>query len=186
MGRTGRKRTLYAAVLGAVVAASVLVTGQAFAEATPESAAAKATRAEPLVEGTPCSISAKSCVDLESQRGWLFQDGKILRGPVPIASGGKGEETPVGHSLRVYLKDQDHVSNESFTNGVADGMPYSVFFEDGGIAFHAGDPYSSSGGCVHLDIEDAKAWFAYLQIGDQVQVVNASEELVARGLPAGG
>jgi hypothetical protein len=105
---------------------------------------------------------------------------------VDIASGGTGEETPVGHSLRVYLKDQDHVSSESFTNGVPDGMPYSVFFEHGGIAFHAGDPNNASGGCIHLALEDAKAWFAHLQLGDQVQAVRASEEMAARGLPYDG
>ncbi|MDN5858535.1 MAG: L,D-transpeptidase [Pseudonocardia sp.] len=170
--------------VGAVVAAGLVTAGQvALADPAQPPPAAQAARAEPLVAGTPCSNSAKSCVDLESQRAWLFQDGKVLRGPVPIASGGMGQETPVGHSLRVYRKEKDHVSSESFTNGVPDGMPYSVFFEDGGIAFHAGDPDNSSGGCIHLDLEDAKAWFAYLQIGDKVQVVKHSAEMAARGLP---
>ncbi|HTF54320.1 MAG TPA: L,D-transpeptidase, partial [Pseudonocardia sp.] len=60
-------------------------------------------------------------------------------------------------------------------------MPYSVFFADGGIAFHGGDPDRSSAGCIHLDpTKDAQAWFDYLQIGDQVQVVRASEERKAR------
>jgi lipoprotein-anchoring transpeptidase ErfK/SrfK len=59
-------------------------------------------------------------------------------------------------------------------------MPWSVFFEDGGIAFHSGSPQRSSAGCIHLDPADAEAWFNYLQIGDMVQVVNASEEMAAR------
>ena len=59
-------------------------------------------------------------------------------------------------------------------------MPWSVFFEDGGIAFHSGSPNRSSGGCIHLEPVDAEAWFNYLQIGDQVQVVKAAEELAAR------
>jgi hypothetical protein len=59
-------------------------------------------------------------------------------------------------------------------------MPWSVFFEDGGIAFHSGSPSRSSGGCIHLEPVDAEAWFNYLQIGDQVQVVKAAEELAAR------
>ena len=49
-------------------------------------------------------------------------------------------------------------------------MPYSVFFADGGIAFHEGRQDTSSGGCVKLGHEDAMAWFAYLQVGDEVQV----------------
>jgi hypothetical protein len=163
--------------LGLAVLATGLVAGPAFAE----SPAAAAAHREPIAEGTPCSVSAKACVDLETQRAWLIQDGKIMRGPVPIASGGNGEETPVGHSLRVYRKDKDHVSQESrLPNGDPAPMPWSVFFQDGGIAFHSGDPARSSGGCIHLGPADAEAWFSYLQINDQVQVVNASEEQAAR------
>jgi hypothetical protein len=175
--RTGTRRLLGVGGLGLAVLATGLVAGPAFAE----SPAAAAAHREPIAEGTPCSVSAKACVDLETQRAWLIQDGKIMRGPVPIASGGNGEETPVGHSLRVYRKDKDHVSQESrLPNGDPAPMHWSVFFQDGGIAFHSGDPARSSGGCIHLEPADAEAWFSYLQINDQVQVVNASEEQAAR------
>ena len=50
-------------------------------------------------------------------------------------------------------------------------MPWSVFFADGGIAFHEGDPETFSAGCVKLAEEDAHAFFTYLQVGDPVQVV---------------
>lgn len=148
----------------------------------PKKSAAEVAATQPLADGTPCTVAAKSCVDLDSQRAWLL-DGKggIVRGPVDVASGGKTEPTPAGYGMRVSLKDQDHVSNESFTNGVPDPMPYSVFFAAGGIAFHEGDPENPSGGCVHLSTADAKAWFAYLKLGDEVQVVNASKVLPARG-----
>jgi lipoprotein-anchoring transpeptidase ErfK/SrfK len=153
----------------------------------PKQSAEKIARAQPLAAGTPCTVTVKSCVDLDSQRAWLLDGkGKIVRGPVDVASGGKTEPTPPGYDLRVYLKDQDHVSNESFTNGVPDPMPYSVFFDNGGIAFHEGDPENPSGGCVHLSSEDAKAWFAFLKMGDQVQVVNASKVLPARGMTYDG
>lgn len=146
-----------------------------------ESAAAAAAHRLPMVAGTPCTATAKACVDLESQRAWLLDNGKIVRGPVPISSGGKGQETPIGHSLRVYRKEKDHKSQESrLPNGQPASMPYAVFFEDGGIAFHGGDPRRASAGCIHLRPNDAKAWFDYLQIGDQVQVVRASEERAAR------
>ncbi|MFR9803331.1 L,D-transpeptidase [Pseudonocardia sp. RS010] len=159
-----------------------LVAGPAFAE----SPAAQRAHAEPLVEGTPCSISTKACVDLESQQAWLIQDGKVVRGPVRISSGGQGQETPVGHSLRVYRKEKDHLSQESrLPDGDPAPMPWSVFFEDGGIAFHSGSPDRASAGCIHLEPADAEAWFTYLQIGDMVQVVRASEEMAARhGPPA--
>ena len=83
-----------------------------------------------------CSISARSCVDLESQQAWLIADGKVVRGPVKISSGGPGRETPVGHSLRVYRKEKDHRSGEfRLANGQPAPMPWAVFFADGGIAF---------------------------------------------------
>ena len=177
----GRRVAALAATGVLVTAGAVVVAGQAFAALPGEAPVATATRAQPLVVGTPCSVSAKACVDLDSQRAWLIQNGKVIRGPVKIASGGNGEETPVGHSLRVYRKEKDHVSQESrLPNGQPAPMPWSVFFEDGGIAFHSGSPNRSSGGCIHLEPADAEAWFNYLQIGDQVQVVKAAEEIAAR------
>ena len=185
-------------VAGAVVMAGVVIATAAVmagpAVATPAAAApaamapsamapsaAQAAHAQLLTPGTPCSVTVKACVDLDSQRSWLIQDGKVLRGPVTIASGGNGQETPVGHSLRVYRKDKDHVSQESRTPaGLPAPMPWSTFFEDGGIAFHAGDPARSSAGCIRMQLPDAEAWFNFLQVGDQVQVVRASEELAAR------
>ena len=175
--RTGTRRAVLATVVAAIGLGGALVAGPAFAE----SPAAQRAHAEPLVEGTPCSVSAKACVDLESQRAWLIQDGKVTRGPVRISSGGNGQETPIGHSLRVYRKEKDHLSQESrLPNGDPAPMPWSVFFNDGGIAFHSGSPDRSSAGCIHLEPADAEAWFTYLQIGDMVQVVKASEEMAAR------
>lgn len=80
-----------AVAMGLALAAGALLAGQAFAESSGETPAAQAARAQPLAAGTPCSITAKSCVDLDSQKAWLLQDGKVIRGPAPIASGGNGE-----------------------------------------------------------------------------------------------
>ena len=172
-----RPRRIAALGLGLAAVAGVALAGTAVAG----SPAADQARAQPLVPGTPCSVSAKACVDLESQKSWLIQDGKVTRGPVGISSGGNGQETPVGHSLRVYRKEADHKSQESrLPDGSPAPMPWSVFFNDGGIAFHSGDPDRSSAGCIHLPDADAKAYFDYLQVGDQVQVVKASEEMAAR------
>jgi hypothetical protein len=171
-------------VAGVLAIAATVAGGVAIAETARPSAAAEAHQQLPLVEGTPCTATARACVDLDSRRAWLFQDGQIVRGPVPVGIGAKDKPTPVGHSLRVYLKDEDRVSSESSTNGVPDPMPYAVFFNDGGIAFHAGQPDTFSSGCVKLPLEDAKAWFAHLQVGDQVQVLRARQEYAERGLPA--
>jgi lipoprotein-anchoring transpeptidase ErfK/SrfK len=168
-------------LLGIVVVAGGLLAERAVAETGHTSPAAVAAHSQPLVAGTPCSTSARSCVDLESQQAWLIADGKVVRGPVKISSGGAGKETPIGHSFRVYRKEADHRSGEfPGPDGRPARMPWSVFFADGGIAFHAGDPARASSGCIHLPAADAQAWFEHLQIGDQVQVVKASEEKAAR------
>ncbi|HEX8518444.1 MAG TPA: L,D-transpeptidase [Pseudonocardia sp.] len=177
----GRTAAVVSAITAAVVAGTGFLADNALADPAEPSPAAVAARAQPLVPGTPCSVGARSCVDLDSQRAWLVADGKVVRGPVKIGSGGPGKETPLGHSFRVYLKDADRKSNEfKLANGAPAPMPWAVFFADGGIAFHAGDPARASAGCVRLAPADAKAWFDHLQVGDQVQVVRAGEETAAR------
>jgi hypothetical protein len=171
---TGRARI--AAGLGVVVVAGAMLAGEAAA-----APAARNGHEPPLVTGTPCSATARACVDLDTQRAWLIQDGRTVRGPVPISSGGAGAETPVGRSFRVYLKDRDHRSQEfRMANGQPAPMPWSVFFADGGIAFHSGNPARASAGCIHLRPADAQAWFENLQVGDQVQVVRGNQERAAR------
>jgi hypothetical protein len=178
----GGHRTKTVAVLVGIVAVfGGLLAGRAVAETGHATPAALAAHSQPLADGTPCSSSARSCVDLESKQAWLIADGKVVRGPVKISSGGAGKETPVGHSFRVFRKEKDHKSGEfKLANGQPAPMPWTVFFADGGIAFHSGNPARASSGCIHLPDADAKAWFDHLQIGDQVQVVKASEEMAAR------
>ena len=116
------------------------------------------------VAGTPCTVTADACVDLDRQQAWLLVDGAVVRGPVPISSGGPGRETPTG-TFAVEWKHIDHVSGEFGTP-----MPYSVFFAPGGIAFHEGPVDHPSAGCVRLPATDAPAFFDALDVGDEVQV----------------
>ena len=179
MSTTRNTRFPRPAVLVALVTAALALIGVGTAlAATP----AEAFREQPLVPGTPCTITARACVDLDSNQSWLFENGAIAQGPVPIATGGPGKETPIGHSLRVYRKEELHQSGEyTATNGEPAPMPWSVFFQDGGIAFHEGRIDSPSAGCVRLTEENAVAWFNHLQIGDQVQVVSAQQVHADRG-----
>ena len=50
-------------------------------------------------------------------------------------------------------------------------MPYSVFFDDHGRAFHGGDPARQSAGCVRMPVESAKVFFESLQPTDRVQIL---------------
>lgn len=114
--------------------------------------------------GTPCTATARACVQLDKRVSWLFENGAVIRGPVPVMTGDQDDPTPRG-TFKVQWKAAEYTSREYFTQ-----MPYSVFFADGGIAFHEGRQDTYSAGCVKLNREDAVAWFGYLQVGDQVQV----------------
>lgn len=116
------------------------------------------------VARTPCTATARACVDLTTRHAWLIRNGRILVGPVPISTGGPGEQTPIG-TFKVWRKDPHHISMEQ--HGTP--MPYSVFF-DRGVAFHSGPLALMSAGCVHLRANDAITFYNNLRIGDQVQV----------------
>jgi lipoprotein-anchoring transpeptidase ErfK/SrfK len=118
----------------------------------------------PKVDGTPCTAAARACVDLAGRKAWLIEDGRVARGPEQVMTGDRDDPTPRG-TFTVQWKAEQYTSREYLTQ-----MPYSVFFADGGIAFHEGSQETYSAGCVKLDHEDAVAFFTYLQVGDRVQV----------------
>jgi lipoprotein-anchoring transpeptidase ErfK/SrfK len=117
-----------------------------------------------LVPGTPCTATARACVALRERTAWLIDRGTVVRGPVRIQHGDRADPTPRG-TFAVQWKAEQYTSREYLTQ-----MPYSVFFADGGIAFHEGAQDTPSAGCVKLINEDAKAFFYYLQVGDEVQI----------------
>jgi hypothetical protein len=117
-----------------------------------------------LVADTPCRATARACIELSSNRAWLISDGQVHYGPVPITHGRAGYRTPPG-TFRVAFRNRDHVSS------IYDApMPFSVFF-NGGIAFHEGSLSVTSHGCIHLSWTAARTFFAFLSLGDVVQVV---------------
>lgn len=123
-----------------------------------------------LVEGTPCTVDTVACVSIGQRKAWLFDNGVIKHGPAKIATGGPGQETPIGDHV-VQWKNKNHKSQEHNTpDGQPSPMPYAVFFADGGVAFHEGTLARRSAGCVRLEMEDAQRYYTYLQIGDKVQV----------------
>ena len=113
----------------------------------------------------PCPATARACVDLAGQRTWLQKDGNVEYGPVTMSSGAQGWETPRG-SHKVTRKVKDEISRE-FHNAP---MPYSVYFTNTGVAFHAGRVDWLSHGCIHLNHDDAVTYFNSLKPGDVVIV----------------
>ncbi len=157
--RKARVLTMTALALGGLIAGTATATA-----ATPT--AHPTVRASDQSERTPCEPQAKACVSLSAQRAWLQKDGNATYGSVPITSGRKGEETPVG-IFHVQWKDRDHKSSE-FNNAP---MPFSVFFTTTGVAFHEGSLQKESAGCVHLSHSAAERFFDTLNPGDEVQVL---------------
>ena len=119
----------------------------------------------PVPDLPPCLMPARACVNLNTGQAWLLDQGKIVRGPVPIKQGDVDSPTPRGN-FKVQWKAEEYTSREFLVQ-----MPWAVFFADGGIAFHAGIPGTNTAGCVKLHDDDAKAFFEYLQVGDPVQVI---------------
>ena len=113
----------------------------------------------------PCPATARACVDLAGQRTWLQKDGHVEYGPVAMSSGAQGWETPRG-THKVTRKVKDEISRE-FHNAP---MPYSVYFTNTGVAFHAGRVDWLSHGCIHLNHDDAVTYFNSLKPGDVVFV----------------
>ncbi|MHC1559355.1 L,D-transpeptidase [Actinomycetospora sp. C-140] len=115
----------------------------------------------------PCEDNVKACARLSTNEAWL-SDGKgnIIRGPVRMNHGSPGNETPTGF-FAVQRKEEVHLSKE-YNNA---RMPWSVFFDGNGRAFHGGDPARQSAGCVRLADPDAQAFFNGLNVYDRVQIV---------------
>jgi hypothetical protein len=161
----------------AAVAASALalttLTGVYFAMPASADTATPASANVGTLAGTPCSVAARACVDLDKQKAWLASGGVVTAGPFEIASGGLGRETPTG-TFHVLNKVQAYKSNEyPLPNGQPAPMPWAVFFEPGGIAFHGGDPDRASSGCIHLELSVAQTFFHTLNVGDEVQVTQS-------------
>jgi len=160
------RRSVSVTAASAAVGIGTLLGGPAAAEAAPAATApAPAGNATQLVDGTPCTVTARACVDLGSHEAWLINGGKVVGAAVQMMPGSSDTPTPTG-TFSVLWKDKDHVSSEY--KGAP--MPNSVFFTNGGVAFHQGSLQEFSAGCVHLSKADSESFYDYLQVGDQVQV----------------
>lgn len=167
MGMLRGRRT--GVVLGAAVLAGTVSVGIATADpgasGTPRAASEAARVATgALVPGTPCTASARACVDVALRTTWLIEDGRVVHGPVRMRPGDAEKPTPRG-VFAVQWKAEQWTSRETLTQ-----MPYSVFFAPGGVAFHRGAMETPSAGCVKLAEPDARHYFDTLQVGDEVQV----------------
>jgi lipoprotein-anchoring transpeptidase ErfK/SrfK len=146
--------------------ASAKVAAAALAQAKAAAAARNAVNSETAAlraRGVPCDIYAVACVSLSRQEAWLLRDGKVVYGPVRVATGRAGLPTPTGN-FHVWYK----VVNGWSTTYDAP-MPYSVFFYEGD-AFHEDPVTVRSHGCVHLSLRNAEYFYRFLGYGALVEV----------------
>lgn len=172
--RHRRQRATRRSMSSGRVAVSVATVGLGalqlggIATAAPAAAPTAAHTAARGVDGTSCTdVRIKACVDLSENKTWLLDGrGHVVYGAVRNTHGSEGHETPTGDFV-VQWKDRYHKSREY--DGAS--MPYSVFFDNHGRAFHQGTLERESAGCVRLGEEDAKRFFDYLEPNDRVQIV---------------
>ena len=112
-----------------------------------------------------CPPAASACADLSDHITWLQSHGHITYGPVRMQPGAPADPTPRG-TFHVAWKAGAHYISTSY----AVPIPYAVFFAPGGIAFHAGSLTTSSHGCVHLSMDNARYYHDHLPIGAEVAV----------------
>jgi lipoprotein-anchoring transpeptidase ErfK/SrfK len=135
----------------------------AAASAAPIADSLAAENAALKAAGVPCDATAVACVSLSKQEAWLLRDGKVVYGPVKVATGRASLPTPAGN-FHVWYKVVD-----GWSTTYNAPMPYSVFFYEGD-AFHEDPVTVRSHGCVHLSLKNAEYFYSFLQIGDKVEV----------------
>ena len=113
--------------------------------------------------GIPCDIYAVACVSLSRQEAWLMRGGRVVYGPVRVATGRASLPTPAGN-FHVWYKVVD-----GWSTTYDAPMPYSVFFYEGD-AFHEDPVTVRSHGCIHLSLKNAEYFYRFLDYGDLVEV----------------
>jgi lipoprotein-anchoring transpeptidase ErfK/SrfK len=140
------------------------VLTQRVAVAVPVHRSTPATETAALrYSGVPCDIYAAACVSLSRQEAWLMRNGRVVYGPVAVATGRASLPTPEGN-FRVFYKEVD---GWSYTYSAP--MPYSVYFYNGD-AFHEDPTDVRSHGCIHLSWANAEYFYRFLNYGDLVEV----------------
>jgi lipoprotein-anchoring transpeptidase ErfK/SrfK len=144
-------------------AAAAAVAARAAAEAATARNLAGSESNTLRADGVPCDIYADACVSLSKQEAWLLRDGRVVYGPVRVATGRASLPTPAGN-FHVWYKVVD-----GWSTTYDAPMPYSVFFYEGD-AFHEDPVTVRSHGCVHLSLTNAEYFYHFLQYGDLVEV----------------
>ena len=95
-------------------------------------------------------------------------DGKLARRILALSVGRPGHRTPMFEAGGLAPREKLHVSSRYPPPHGGAEMPFALFFHKAGrpdlagCAFHQGDTYIASHGCIHLDRADAEWLFAWV------------------------
>ena len=95
-------------------------------------------------------------------------DGKIARRILALSVGRPGHRTPLFEQGGIAPREKLHISSKYPPPHGGAEMPFALFFHKAGrpdlagCAFHQGDTFISSHGCVHLDKADAEWLFNWV------------------------
>ncbi len=116
----------------------------------------------------PNDESRKVVVSLKKQRAVMYQNGETVRSS-RVSTGKRGHRTPTGR----YVITNKYRHHNSSLYGSA--MPYFMRLSCGdfGLHYSASVPsYPASHGCIRMPWNSAKSFYASLQVGDIVEIVN--------------
>jgi hypothetical protein len=169
-GVVSRRRALFIASAGAVMASAVRAVAQGAKASSSADLDMAAAALEPgqwvwapeIAPAGPMLIY----VDLSRQIATVYRNG-VRIGVSTISSGKAGHETPTG-VFTILQKDANHHSNKYHDAP----MPFQERLTWDGVALHAGGlpGYPESHGCVHLPYGFAKALFGETRLGVTVVV----------------
>ena len=109
----------------------------------------------------------KVTIYLSRQRATLYKNGEVVRGST-VSTGRKGNRTPTGK----YVITDKQASWISSIYKVP--MPFFMRLSCKEIGMHQGvcPGYPASHGCIRMPAGEVRAFFAAMQIGDQVDIVD--------------
>ncbi len=111
-------------------------------------------------------------VSLPDQKITVLDKGVEAKVITTFSTGRQGHLTPLLADGRILKRERMHYSQTyKDAHGQPAAMPFALFFNNAGCAFHAGDPDVDSHGCIHLPPADAEwlfDWVGTNEVGVQI------------------
>jgi hypothetical protein len=100
-------------------------------------------------------------VEAAEFRMTVSEGGQVKRTIVDMSFGRAGHHTPLVEHAHIVSRERMHISHKFPPPHGGAQMQFSLFFTDQGDAFHQGDTFISSHGCIHLSAPNAQWLFEW-------------------------